>query len=98
MNNYVQCIGKSVYILYRIFCESMSRSKLLTASYIRQRYLKYFAQNEHIFIRSSSVKPFGDSSLEFVNAGMNQVMVKESLNFALRYQPVLSNLSTFISQ
>lgn len=40
---------------------------------IRKRFIDYFVRKHaHTFIKSSSVKPQDDSSLSFVNAGMNQ--------------------------
>jgi len=38
-------------------------------------FTKYFMEKDHKFIRSSSVIPWNDPSLFFVNAGMNQVDV-----------------------
>ena len=45
----------------------------LSANFIRQTFINYFAKESHSYIKSSPVKPFNDPSLEFVNAGMNQV-------------------------
>ena len=39
---------------------------------IRNKFLKYFEQNGHQIVPSSSVCPFDDATLLFVNAGMNQ--------------------------
>lgn len=40
---------------------------------IRRKFVDYFvSKHGHTFIKSSSVKPDNDSSLSFVNAGMNQ--------------------------
>ncbi|XP_055346940.1 alanine--tRNA ligase, cytoplasmic-like [Paramacrobiotus metropolitanus] len=44
----------------------------LSSHEIRRRFLDYFAQNNHTIIPSSSVVPHNDTSLLFVNAGMNQ--------------------------
>ncbi|KXJ76855.1 alanine--tRNA ligase, mitochondrial [Aedes albopictus] len=40
---------------------------------IRQQFVDYFVgENGHRFVRSSSVVPFSDPTIAFVNAGMNQ--------------------------
>jgi alanyl-tRNA synthetase len=39
---------------------------------IRKRFLKYFEDNGHTTVRSSSLVPAGDQTLLFTNAGMNQ--------------------------
>lgn len=59
-------------------CVSCSRRAMSTASSpssaaIRRTFLRYFEErHEHRHVPSSSVRPRGDPSLLFVNAGMNQ--------------------------
>lgn len=44
-----------------------------SAAEIRHRFVDYFVrENGHTFVRSSSVVPFSDPTIAFVNAGMNQ--------------------------
>ena len=41
---------------------------------IRKQFLDFFIKdNQHEFVKSSSVIPFCDKTLSFTNAGMNQV-------------------------
>lgn len=45
----------------------------LTAREIRERFINFFKQNEHIYVHSSATIPLDDPTLLFANAGMNQV-------------------------
>ncbi len=44
----------------------------MRSSEIRRNFLKYFEENGHAVVRSSSLVPAGDRTLLFTNAGMNQ--------------------------
>ncbi len=44
----------------------------MTSSEIRERFLKYFESHSHRRVSSSPVIPWGDTTLMFTNAGMNQ--------------------------
>ena len=46
--------------------------KKMTGSQIRAAFLKYFADNGHTVVSSSSLVPHDDPTLLFANAGMNQ--------------------------
>lgn len=59
-----------------IFCVDQINKKcysVLSTNTIRKTFIDYFTSENHSYIKSSPVKPFNDRSLEFVNAGMNQV-------------------------
>ncbi len=44
----------------------------MTGNQIRQQFLDFFASKGHEVISSSPVVPYGDPTLMFTNAGMNQ--------------------------
>ena len=44
----------------------------MTTDQIREAYLKFFEENGHTIVRSSSLVPYNDPTLLFTNAGMNQ--------------------------
>ena len=57
----------------------------MTGSQIRASFLKYFADNGHTVVSSSSLVPHDDPTLLFANAGMNQFkdifLGKETRNY-----------------
>ena len=59
--------------------------KKMTGSQIRAAFLKYFADNSHTVVLSSSLVPHDDPTLLFANAGMNQFkdifLGKETRNY-----------------
>nr|XP_033324410.1 alanine--tRNA ligase, mitochondrial [Megalopta genalis] len=63
----------NVTLLNRLYSSNTSNSIKWNSRLIRNEFLNYFKDNlEHTFIRSSPVTPLNDSSIPFVNAGMNQ--------------------------
>jgi alanyl-tRNA synthetase len=46
--------------------------KAMSASEIRQKFVRYFESNEHLVLSSSPVVPGDDPTLMFTNAGMVQ--------------------------
>lgn len=77
-------------IRLKILSSRQYASKQNSSKAIRQQFLDFFIkENNHEFIRSSSVIPFCDPTLSFTNSGMNQVSLikikikKKYLTFTL---------------
>lgn len=52
-----------------------------SSNVIRKQFLDFFVkENQHEFIKSSSVIPFCDKTLSFTNSGMNQVISNHFLS------------------
>lgn len=45
----------------------------LSTAQIREKFIDFFRQHEHVYVHSSSTIPLDDPTLLFANAGMNQV-------------------------
>lgn len=65
-------------IKFKIKPLSINHSKryksILSSNEIRKRFIDYFVtENNHKYIKSSSVVPYNDPTIAFVNAGMCQV-------------------------
>ncbi len=63
--------------------------KKMTGSQIRAAFLKYFADNSHTVVLSSSLVPHDDPTLLFANAGMNQF---KDIIFLARKQETIKEL------
>lgn len=71
----------------RLYSSSTNSSK-----FVRQQFLDFFIKdNNHKFVKSSSVIPFCDPTLSFCNAGMNQVS-------AFGIKPIGSDMSLHSSR
>lgn len=66
--------NNNLKILLRRHYSTVKTPNALTSLQIRRQFLDYFIKhNDHTFVRSSPVVPFCDPTVNFVNAGMNQV-------------------------
>jgi len=70
-------------------CSVLSKStsyEEYTSKKVRQKFIDFFKEGyEHRVVPSSSVRPRGDPSLLFVNAGMNQVTYSKPIMIHARY-------------
>lgn len=72
--------------------------KILTSKQVREKFLDYFIHdNDHKFVKSSPVVPMCDSTIAFVNAGMNQVKT-QLFNDLTRLQRVFSSVQGHFSR
>ena len=68
---------------------------MMLSNQIRQTFLDYFARNGHRIVPSSSLIPYGDKTILFTNAGMNQFknvflgLEKRDYNRAVTAQKVM---------
>lgn len=53
-------------------CRLINSATTFSAAEVRRGFLDFFRSNDHVIVPSSSVNPHHDTSLLFVNAGMNQ--------------------------
>lgn len=74
-------------------CSALSYSRSheeFTSKRVRRKFIDFFKEGyEHRVVPSSSVRPRGDPSLLFVNAGMNQV-----IRYKVWYIQDIKNLTT----
>ncbi|KAF2354813.1 Alanyl-tRNA synthetase class IIc N-terminal [Trinorchestia longiramus] len=59
------------YLSSAVFCNKKLHHSW-TSKAVQEKFVQFFQQEDHKFIPSSSVLPWNDPSLFFVNAGMNQ--------------------------
>lgn len=46
---------------------------MMDAGQVRDSFINFFKEKEHVYVHSSSTIPLDDPTLLFANAGMNQV-------------------------
>jgi alanyl-tRNA synthetase len=66
------------------------------ANKVRSTFNKYFEDNGHVFVPSSSTIPHDDPTLLFANAGMNQV--KKVFFFRAQLVCILTRTKSFLVQ